>query len=950
MSNSTLQRCWRQAVSYVVPIFSILSLLVSVSASAAAPSTPGSLRYDNYSRTSGEVFWNRATDDGLVVAYEIKVNNTLIGQRDALSYYLNPMVEGQAYTVAVTSIDNQGNRSTPAFVSFVAGGEAVTPVSVAAPSGLKVSVYSSHTAEVMWDRASTFGLRYEVYRNDTLVTTTTGISYYDKDLTAGTPYTYRVIAIDRQGNRSNAVTINATTPGGSTTQTPSVLAAPAGLKASVYSSRSLEIMWDRSTTFGLSYEVRRNGSVLSTTTGISYYDKNLTPGTAYTYQVIAIDRQGNRSTAATVSATTSGGSTTPTPSALAAPAGLKGNVYSSTTAEIMWNRSSTFGLSYEVSRNGSVVTTTTGISYYDKQLSPGSSYTYRVVAIDRSGNRSAAASVVVNTDTGSGGSGGNEDADSIIADISADVVEPADVYTRDGYGQNDVIRVDVRTVTTPGVCTADDLSGCTLADVMADVDKTDDLTVDIPIHVSADDFPDDGTVSNAELRMRGSGSRNGAQKSLRIKLDSKKDLWRGERYFQLNKHPFDGSRIRNKLATEVMSKVPSLPSLRTQFINLWIDDGNGPVDYGLFTHVERVNGNYLEKRDWDDDGNLYKAEDFRFDEGDLSDILVDAEGEPLDEDRFETSLSIENGKDHRALQSMLQDLNDPEKDFESVLDQYFDRPNVLAWIATNILVHQADAVRHNFILYNPTDTEKFYFIPWDYDEAMGVWKEPPSDLSNDSLRQRSEYGYGLAAGNVLLENFYRLPGIHEEILKAVDYLRENVVTDQFMTETVDTYFDLVEPFQERLPDSAHNPYFNTGSAPSYASAPGKNAESLRNTFRAPIGAVMQDPQKQGTSWMFSWKPAFDVTGTSGGISYRLQVASTPTFDANSIVADVRGIADRAGSVTRSVDSANLPQGEYYARVIAIPANEPERFFQVSGNKLHTNGNTYYGAISFSVDE
>ena len=96
-------------------------------------------------------------------------------------------------------------------------------------------------------------------------------------------------------------------------------------------------------------------------------------------------------------------------------------------------------------------------------------------------------------------------------------------------------------------------------------------------------------------------------------------------------------RLDNKLATDVMSVIPSLPSLRTQFVNLWIDDGAGPVDYGLFTHVERVNDNYLEKRGWDDKGKIYKAEDFRFNAEDLSDILVDEDGEPLDEDRFETS-------------------------------------------------------------------------------------------------------------------------------------------------------------------------------------------------------------------------------------------------------------------------------------------------------------------------
>ena len=109
-------------------------------------------------------------------------------------------------------------------------------------------------------------------------------------------------------------------------------------------------MWDRSTTFGLRYEVSRNGSLVSTITGISYYDNRLVEGTTYHYDVVAIDRDGNRSDAASISVNTTGGVVTP--ANVAAPTGLMASVYSSTSAEIMWNRPSTFGLSYEIRRNG----------------------------------------------------------------------------------------------------------------------------------------------------------------------------------------------------------------------------------------------------------------------------------------------------------------------------------------------------------------------------------------------------------------------------------------------------------------------------------------------------------------------------------------------------------------------------------------------------------------------
>ena len=869
MAKTSMARCWGDLFKGIGVILSGL-LLVSLStlAAAADPSAPGGLRYEIYSKSSAEIFWNRATDDGLVVAYEIAIDGDVIGNRDALSLYLKNLVKDQSYTVAITSIDNEGNRSTPALVIFVAGGGAVTPPSY-------------------------------------------------------------------------------------------VVAEPTGLKGSAYSSRSAEITWDRPETFGLSYEVSRNGSILTTTAGVSHYDKTLSAGTTYRYEVVAIDLAGNRSSASSFSLTTSGSGavTPPSGSVVAAPTGLKGSVYSSRSAEIMWDRPATFALSYEVSRDGSVLTNTTGISYYDDSLSSATSYTYQVVAINSNGVQSAPSAVMLNTpgrsrdedDDDDSDDSDDSDDDSPIFDVNPAIAEPADFYRRDGYGIANVIRLDIKTVTTPGTCTVDDQSGCTLADVLADIDKTDELKVDIPIHVSGDDFSDDGSVNNAELRLRGGGSRLAPQKSFRIKLDSKEDLWRNERYFQLNKHPYDSRRIRNKLAMDIMSTIPNLPSMRTQFVNMWIDNGDGPEDYGLFTHVERVNKAYLQNRGWNEDGNLYKAEDFRFDQFDLSDILVDEDGEPLDEDRFESSLGIESGKDHRALQAMLQDMNNPARSFESVLDQYFDRENALAWVATNIMLKQADSVRHNFILYNPSGTQKFYFLPWDYDETMSTWKDPPEDLSNDSLRQRSEFGYGLAARNVFLEGYYRIPGIHNTILESVEYLHENVVTDQLMSELVESHLNLVAPFQTRLPDSEHNSNFNAGSGAKYSAVPGENLEVLRTRFRVPIGPILDEPQKQGSSWVFSWRPAYDPTQTFGSFSYRLQVADTPTFDADSVVVDVSSIPDSTGSVSHDLDSALLPSGVYFARLFAIPANEPTRFFQVSGNKLYVDNNTYYGAIQFSVD-
>ena len=530
--------------------------------------------------------------------------------------------------------------------------------------------------------------------------------------------------------------------------------------------------------------------------------------------------------------------------------------------------------------------------------------------------------------------------------LASDINPDRSRYLADGYDPVNVIRVDLSTTTTDGVCSEDDQSGCTLADVLEDTDKHDDLTVDIPVHFMSDDFADDGSLSNAELRLRGGGSRFAAQKSFRIKLDSKDDLWRGERYLQLNKHPFESSRQRNKLAMDLMSRVPHLPAFRTQFVNLWIDDGSGPVDYGLFTHVERSNDDYLESRALDKDGNLYKAEEFRFALSDLENLRVDDEGEPLDEERFETSLEIEEGKDHRALANMMNALHDPERSFESVLDEYFNRNNVLAWMSVNLLFRHADGTRHNYILYNPSNTEKFYFIPWDYDAALGRWELPTDDsYSNDDLRRRVNYGYALGAENTFMERFYRLPGAHDELVRAIAYLRQSAIDDATVVEQSQRNAALIEPYMARLPDSEFNLFFENSS--DFGSPIAWNEESVQTRFNVPVPPMLLAPVRSQDNWSFSWTPAYSPTGDT--ISYDLQVSSSRSFESENIVVELTGIADASPAVVQLVDSDRLPQQSYYARLIARADSDPARFWTPARNRVVEDQTQYYGMIRFDTD-
>ncbi len=538
--------------------------------------------------------------------------------------------------------------------------------------------------------------------------------------------------------------------------------------------------------------------------------------------------------------------------------------------------------------------------------------------------------------------------------VNSILLEPAALYQLDGYDTIDVLRVDLKTDTTAGICTIDDMSGCTLADVNADTDGNDDFKVDIPIHFQAADYADDGSPVNAELRQRGGTSRQFPQKSYRIKLDSGVMLWRNERRLQLNKHTGDQSRFRNKLSFDLMSSVPDLPSLRTQFVNLWIDDGQGPVDYGLFTHVEAVTKEYLKNREWNPDDRIYKAEHFSFSNEDLMAVKLDATGVPLDMVAFEERLSIETGSDdHSPLINMLTAINDPAQSFDSLLDRYFDRENVLMWVTVNFLLGQKDVITHNFFLYNPEGSEKFYFLPWDYDATFYFEIDPPDSFANDALRMRLIYGYARGANSVFLDRYFRLAGMNATIVAAADEMRSGVFSDSTISDYVSRYADVVRPFATRQPDAQYLPgadgdalvVYNTQIAqmPGYVTT---NHQVLQSGLGIPMPPTLEAPVRVADQTVFSWSPAYDVTGHS--ISYDLQVATDVEFTADNIVLDVSGIADAGSQVQYSTAASSLPAGQLFYRVIARASSDPQRLWQVASNTLAIDNTTWLGVFGFQA--
>jgi len=89
-------------------------------------------------------------------------------------------------------------------------------------------------------------------------------------------------------------------------------------------------------------------------------------------------------------------------------------------------------------------------------------------------------------------------ADVISNNVSPEIQEPAGTYDQPG-GLN-IVNFTLETVVNAGTCEIGNYQGCTLNDVLNDINSRDKFKPEIKVHMIADDFPDDGKISNATLR------------------------------------------------------------------------------------------------------------------------------------------------------------------------------------------------------------------------------------------------------------------------------------------------------------------------------------------------------------------------------------------------------------------------------------------------------------------
>lgn len=319
---------------------------------------------------------------------------------------------------------------------------------------------------------------------------------------------------------------------------------------------------------------------------------------------------------------------------------------------------------------------------------------------------------------------------------------------------------------------------------------------DDPIMVPAEVFYNGKEWYRVGVRFKGNSSLQSTWQAGILKLSFKLDFDEFEdNYPQIKNQRFygfkklslknnydDGSMLREKVAMDVFRNY-GLAGSHTAFYTVYVDHGNGPQYFGVYTLVEEVDDTVIDTQFSSDKGNLYKPD------GDAASFASGT----FDEEEYYKKTN-EDEADFTDVQSLLTALHDSKRTTDAAawrtnLDAIFDTDVFLKYLAVNTVIQNWDTygrMTHNYYLYNNPSTNKLTWIPWDNNEALQTGKQSGSLPLNFS---------GLSSTSWPLIGYLYNDAVYKA--KYDTYVQE-VVNGPFKTSTMQslysTYSTLVEPY------------------------------------------------------------------------------------------------------------------------------------------------------------
>ena len=176
----------------------------------------------------------------------------------------------------------------------------------------------------------------------------------------------------------------------------------------------------------------------------------------------------------------------------------------------------------------------------------------------------------------------------------------------------------------------------------------------------------------------------------------------------------DQSFLHEKVAADIFREA-GVPAAQTAFYAVYVDYGEGPFYFGLYTAVELVDDTMIETQFDDNSGNVYKPEGSgaTFALGSFNEASFDKETNQEEND-YSDVLAL-----YDALHADTR-TTDPEA-WRDNLEAVLNVDGFLNWLAVNTVIQNWDTygvMSHNYYLYTDPSTGLINWIPWDNNEAL----------------------------------------------------------------------------------------------------------------------------------------------------------------------------------------------------------------------------------------
>ncbi|MFT6935382.1 MAG: spore coat protein H [Maribacter sp.] len=322
------------------------------------------------------------------------------------------------------------------------------------------------------------------------------------------------------------------------------------------------------------------------------------------------------------------------------------------------------------------------------------------------------------------------------------------------------------------------------------------FTEEDPIFVPSEVFYEDKEWYRVGVRFKGNSSLQSSWQAGILKLSFKLDFDEFEdKYPQIDNQRFygfkklslknnydDKSMLREKVAADVF-KSAGVAVSHTAFYAVYVDHGDGPQYFGVYTMVEEVDDTVIDEQFSDDDGNLYKPD------GDAASFALGT----YNKEEY-VKKTNEDDFDFSDVERLLDILHDETRTTDSTawranLETVFDTDIFIKYLAVNTVIQNWDTygrMTHNYFLYNDPETSKLTWIPWDNNESLQEGKQggsPALDFSDVESAQWPLISY-----------------LYEDATYKIKYdtYVQEVVDGPFNVSTVQalysTYSTLVEPY------------------------------------------------------------------------------------------------------------------------------------------------------------